>query len=265
MPIGRFSRSCRLSVKSLRYYAQIGLLVPAYIDPSTGYRYYVAEQARDAILIGMLRGLDVPVERVRQLLAAEAEERSALLARERDRLAAELKKKKLALDSIERLASHGDLLPYDRIEVREEPAYVVATRVGESRAETLIEDGGRFVMDLWAELRASGRGFENPVMCLNGDPDADGRIRVKACIGVSDPLPRLRDVTIETLPAVQAAWLIHRGAYDTLGLAYHALDAWSQSRGHARAGPMREIYLNNPEEVEPDELLTEVLLPIDSE
>ncbi|MEM6730840.1 MAG: MerR family transcriptional regulator, partial [Myxococcota bacterium] len=255
MPIGRFSRSCRLSIKSLRYYAQVGLLVPAHVDPSTGYRYYTADQAKDAVLIGMLRGLDVPVERVRRLLAANAEERKLVLEQERDRMASEIQKRKRALDSIERLVAHGDLVPYDHIEVRREPSHTVAVRVGESRAETLVEDGGQLVMDLFEELQALGRGYENPVMCINEDPDRSGRIAVKACIGVSEPVP---DLITETLPEVEVAWLVHRGSYDTLGLAYHALDAWSQSRGHARAAPMREVYLNDPGEVAPEDLLTEV-------
>lgn len=54
----------------------------------------------------------------------------------------------------------------------------------------------------------------------------------------------------------------HVGAYEELGLAHHALFAWGQERGHAEAGPLREIYLNDPKEVAPARLETEVLLPI---
>ncbi|GIE82066.1 hypothetical protein Aph02nite_80160 [Actinoplanes philippinensis] len=40
IPIGRFSRMSRLSIKALRFYAEQGLIVPAWVDPSSGYRYY---------------------------------------------------------------------------------------------------------------------------------------------------------------------------------------------------------------------------------
>lgn len=40
VPIGRFSRLCGLTVKALRHYDEIGLLKPARVDGSTGYRYY---------------------------------------------------------------------------------------------------------------------------------------------------------------------------------------------------------------------------------
>jgi len=42
--IGEFSKISRDSVKTLRYYDEIGLLKPAQIDRFTGYRYYTLSQ-----------------------------------------------------------------------------------------------------------------------------------------------------------------------------------------------------------------------------
>ncbi|HEY6558187.1 MAG TPA: GyrI-like domain-containing protein [Polyangiaceae bacterium] len=49
---------------------------------------------------------------------------------------------------------------------------------------------------------------------------------------------------------------------EELGLAHHALHAWAQEHEHAQAGDVREIYLNDPATVPPEELVTEVLLPV---
>ena len=70
MPIGRFSKSCRLSIKALRHYDEQGLLCPAHVETETGYRYYTRAQARDAVLIGMLRSLGIGVSAIREILAA---------------------------------------------------------------------------------------------------------------------------------------------------------------------------------------------------
>jgi DNA-binding transcriptional MerR regulator len=56
MPICKFARACRLSVKALRHYDEERLLRPAHVDERTGYRYYTQDQVRDAVTIGMLRG-----------------------------------------------------------------------------------------------------------------------------------------------------------------------------------------------------------------
>ena len=42
--IREFARLCLLSVRTLRYYDEVGLLKPAHVDPFTGYRFYAATQ-----------------------------------------------------------------------------------------------------------------------------------------------------------------------------------------------------------------------------
>jgi effector-binding domain-containing protein len=39
---------------------------------------------------------------------------------------------------------------------------------------------------------------------------------------------------------------------------------WIQDHGHQIAGPLREIYLNDPKSVVPEDLLTQVQFPIDN-
>jgi len=69
LPIGRFSKATRLSVKALRHYDELGLLRPAFVDPSSGYRYYRPAQANQAEAIRILRSLEMPLEEIRAVLA----------------------------------------------------------------------------------------------------------------------------------------------------------------------------------------------------
>lgn len=68
MSIGEFSEKSGLSPKRLRSYAAAGLLTPAAIDSSSGYRYYSPGQVRDAQLIDALRSAGVPVADLGSLL-----------------------------------------------------------------------------------------------------------------------------------------------------------------------------------------------------
>src|SRR4029453_18026714 len=89
--IGEFARLCHLSAKTLRYYHDIGLLVPDAVDETTGHRRYSTQQAGDAHLIRRLRGLDMPLAEIRRLLARpDAESREEALARHLDRMETEL-------------------------------------------------------------------------------------------------------------------------------------------------------------------------------
>ena len=68
--LGEFSRMTYLSVKALRHYHDVGLLEPAEIDPSSGYRHYTADQVATAQAIRRFRDLDMPLEQVREVLQA---------------------------------------------------------------------------------------------------------------------------------------------------------------------------------------------------
>ncbi|MEZ4832447.1 MAG: MerR family DNA-binding transcriptional regulator [Caldilineaceae bacterium] len=46
LKIGEFSKLAQVSVKTLRYYAELGLLKPDWVDRYTGYRYYTLQQLR---------------------------------------------------------------------------------------------------------------------------------------------------------------------------------------------------------------------------
>ena len=65
MPIGGFARAARLSPKALRLYDELGLLPPAFVDPSSGYRFYDPAQLERARLVAWLRRLGMPLARIR--------------------------------------------------------------------------------------------------------------------------------------------------------------------------------------------------------
>jgi DNA-binding transcriptional MerR regulator len=70
LSIGRFSRLTGLGVKALRHYDEIGLLPPEAVDEATGYRFYGARQLTAAEAIHRLRRLELPLEDIRRVLAA---------------------------------------------------------------------------------------------------------------------------------------------------------------------------------------------------
>src|SRR3954468_8025960 len=70
MRIGDFSRLSRVSVKTLRYYDELGLIKPARVDEFTGYRYYDYDQYARINRVLALRALGLSLERIRQVLDA---------------------------------------------------------------------------------------------------------------------------------------------------------------------------------------------------
>lgn len=64
LTIGAFARASRLSPKALRLYDELGLLAPARVDGTTGYRYYTGAQLERARLVAWLRRIGMPLARI---------------------------------------------------------------------------------------------------------------------------------------------------------------------------------------------------------
>jgi DNA-binding transcriptional MerR regulator len=250
MPIGEFARLARLTVKAVRHYDAEGLLVPASVDPHSGYRYYRAEQVRTATTIALLRGLDVPLPVVRQVLSAPDDATvTAVLGEQRERLAAELARREQSLRTLDALLRAPERVAYavaiaDRAPVR------LRGRTGRVRAAALDEDTGALCRAVLRDLADAGRAPLVAVFPLDLVDEFDVLVGVAAA-GGDAPLPG-------------GAWAttLHVGPYPQLPLAYTALLEHVREHGHRPVGPVTETYLTDPSTAEPEELVTRVAVAL---
>jgi len=73
MSIGEFALRSRLSPKALCLYDEMELLLPARVDPATGYRSYTADQLEPGRLVAALRQLGIPHTEIKAILDLEPE------------------------------------------------------------------------------------------------------------------------------------------------------------------------------------------------
>lgn len=64
------------------------------------------------------------------------------------------------------------------------------------------------------------------------------------------------------LPGGTMAKTVHKGPYELCEPTYLALWDWIAGQGKHITGPSREVYLNDPREVSPEEILTEIYAPV---
>lgn len=264
VPIGRFAATSRLSVKALRHYHDLDLLVPAVVDPVSGYRYYRLGQANRAEAIRTLRSLDVPLDEVAVVLDGDDEQAEDLLRRHQQRLSDEVARHERMLGFVRRLVSGKEqLMPYTI-----EPADLPAQPVASIRRTTDLDHIGDALADAFgtaagAAARAGVPIVGAPFVLYHDLIDADTPGDIEICLPVPSTDVDLGDVVqVRTLPATASVRTVHRGAYDEVGPAYHALFAWVHEHDRDPAGPPRETYLNDPQEVAVDDQLTQVDIPI---
>ena len=73
LTIGAFAKAAGLSSKALRLYDELELLLPASVDPATGYRFYTVDQLERARLIAWLRRIGMPLQQIQRVCALGAE------------------------------------------------------------------------------------------------------------------------------------------------------------------------------------------------
>lgn len=69
--IGEMAEICDIPAKTLRYYDEIGLLKPDYVDPETRYRYYSNRKIMDIITIKGLKARDFSLKEVEAFIKTQ--------------------------------------------------------------------------------------------------------------------------------------------------------------------------------------------------
>jgi DNA-binding transcriptional MerR regulator len=245
--IGEFSRITGLTVKTLRFYHEQGVLALARVDHQTGYRYYDPCQVDKARIVTQLRSLDFSLDQVREMLTACEDEADILDSLERQKAVIE--------EKVRQYRRIGTLL--DQLIRREREARMVrqnATFDMEEKAlDTLLIAGvrmnGRYgdCGKGFARIgKALGRYVCGKCFLLHYDneykqDDAD----FEACMPVRKA-KAVEGVSVRELPGGRCVSLLHQGPYQELGRSYAKLLAYVKGRGYEIVLPTREVYLKGP-------------------
>ncbi len=264
IPIGRFAQASRLSAKSLRNHDRSGLLPAAFVDPDSGYRYYRLQQLPRARAIRTLRLLEVPVAELAAIL--DGDDPDAALASHLDSLHRQRDAYEQKALQLRRLMDRKDLTMSHDVTVKIlEPERVAAWRTTASYEEvfTAIPTGFGAVLGHLDAVGITPVGA--PTTVFHAIPDADTDGDVEMCVPIGTPIEDAEPVRCTELAGGPVATVIHRGPYDDMEETYAAVFDWIEARGHHQVGSHREVYLNHPDDVATDELLTEIRIPIDAD
>ena len=271
IPIGRFSTITRLTQKALRYYDSKGLLVPEAKDPFTGYRYYTGDQIQRGIKIKHLSMLGFNLEEISRYLEAENSGDAESMVNLVESRLSEIERELRRLQRVASLLDSNHSMELMK-ETMSEPSVkeVPETRVISKRDTGVIGVTiGRLIGELMGvihmpENQANYVKIVGPFMTLYHDheykeegADLEVAVPITGKVTLSDP-----SFEVKNLPKRRVACLVHKGSYETIGMAYKNLYEYTVKKGLEMVGPMIDIYLNDPNTVEPDDILTEIQAPV---
>lgn len=95
------------------------------------------------------------------------------------------------------------------------------------------------------------------------DKNESADIEVAVLVAGTIELPMDGEIGLYELPGGKMAKIVHKGSYEECIHAYEELFSWIAEQGRSIVGPVREVYFNDPREVPPEEILTEIYAPLD--
>ncbi|MBI5035172.1 MAG: MerR family transcriptional regulator [Chloroflexi bacterium] len=268
--IGDFSKLSQLSVKTLRYYDELGLLKPVEVDRFTGYRYYSADQLPRLNRILALKDLGLSLEQIASLLDDDlpAAQIRGMLRLKQSEMRERVKEEQARLARVEarlrQIEQEGKMPTYEVV-IKKVPTLRVASLRG--IIPSFSEQG-----EMWNELETYlGQQRIKPIgPCLTlyhdteyKDHDVDAEVSEPVEASVRSNSARIK---VYDLPAVESmASTVHHGPFNTLSQAYNALMQWIQTNGYRICGPDREIYVkaNEPPRQDDPSYVTEIQIPVE--
>jgi DNA-binding transcriptional MerR regulator len=268
--IGQFAAAGRISVRMLRHYDAIGLLIPARVDARTGYRQYSNDQLPRLLRIAELRDLGVSLDSIASVFASADENaafRDVLTARRAEietSLAAETAR--LArIDRRLRILEGKDfmLVPVNYRTIDPVTVYALSGTAPGMGPENVSPVIGQLIEKLDNALTAADRPAIEPGIFWYDTIEGSDEMAVTVSY-TAEPSPKPGDgYRIVDLPAIPtAATLIHRGDMSGIGEAWAALVNQLVADGYQIDGPSREVYLEASGHLPQSNWVTELQVPV---
>lgn len=247
LTIGDFARMTHLSVKALRHYHQVGVLIPSDVDPATGYRHYDLSQVTTAQVIRRFRDLAMPLDELRTVLQArDVALRNRAIVAHLERMERQLDQTQSTVASLRRLLQRPQPAPIAVEFRRVGPIRSLSVRDRVAVKDFLGWWSAAF-KELRSALRASGAQRDGPDSALYSSEFFEEEVGdVVAFVPISGEATPPGRVELLDVPAAELAVSLHRGSFEDLDQAYAALGAYVAERAIGVEGPIREHYVVSP-------------------
>lgn len=269
LTIGEFSNICRVSTKTLRYYAEIGLVLPNEVNPENGYRYYSIDQLEKMLLINRLKAYHFSLEEIKSIF--EAEERMdeilfAALNKKKEEIAVQAQKLEDTLHQIDgdisnlkrgkSIMSYMEEINVQLVEISD--MYLLSIRKNvlehEFSEEYRICFGKLFRKMKEKKLTA----VAPPMVLFHSDEYSPFGLDTEFAVPIKEYATGTRDFC----PGLCLKTVV-QGSYSQLSSVYAKQIEWAKREGYENSNALYEVYITNPAEVSQEsELITEVYYPV---
>lgn len=269
LKIGDFAKFMQVSIKTLRHYEMLGLLVPNEINENSGYRYYGIEQMQRLRAIQDLKALGFGLEEISNL--AEEAMRSPTREQIEEKLLAcnqQLEILTQRRKNLEATLQHrNELELMEQFELQQLPAITVASHSHIPDYESL---GSICVQTIGPEMQRLGCECTQPGYCFtmehSTEDENSDHPNIEYCEQVKEAKTDSPIIQFKHFEAVPTALCFkHRGPYCRFYASFAKVFAHIEEKGYRICGTPRISYVdgiwNQPN---PEEWISIIQVPIDT-
>jgi len=262
--INIFSKLASLSIRTLRYYDEIDLLKPYYVDEITNYRYYEPSQLTRANKIVQLKSLGFSLKDIKYIL-----DESDLQALQ---FYFSLRKKEIEQE-LENINSQSQLLEKisENLNYREDNSFMsynVIEKVIPKRKVISLKkviptyyDEGLLWQELAAEINKQNVKMASEPCALAVFHDCEYKekdVCVEVQLSVEGDYQNNGDIVFFETDQLKVASATFNGSYEQEPQVIEAIAYWIENNKYEIVGPMLNIYHVSPnEEKDPEKWITE--------
>lgn len=262
--IGEFSKVTGLTVKTLRFYHEQGLLVPSHVEAGSGYRFYCDAKIETARVITSLRELEFSIAEIKAILVNHDDDADIVefLQSRRSDVTERMRRER-------RIAATLDQIIHNETEARSkmnesnfqiEEKDVTPIRIASVRMCGKYSDCGQAFAKIGKKF---GRHICGKPMMLHHDreyraDDANFDAAMPVRKGESTDA-----IQVQELVGGRCLSLMHLGPYEELSRSYERLMKHAKANGLDWSSPAREVYHKGPGMIfrgNPKKYLTEIQL-----
>lgn len=272
LKIGDFSKLAHVTVKTLRHYAELGLLSPIWTDRFSGYRYYTLEQLPRLNRILALKDLGFSLEQIRAMLDANLppEVLRQMFNQKQDELQTHVVEEQSRLRRVaarlQQIEREGTLTGFD-VTVKPIPVYwIVSERANLEFSIEIAEETYAIRQKLASRAMQAGLRSAGAWLVLqNASQYKEKGMEAEVGLLLAEPVPQGRDypdVHIRRLPAVtRMASLLQLHDEQPTPDAYTSLYRWIDRNGYLVTGVLRQLFFDQEDE---KATYSELQVPVES-
>lgn len=264
--IGEFAKLCGVTVKTLRHYESLGLLVPEQVDKWTGYRNYHIGQLQRMEMIQKLKSVGLSLEEIGDLLESNSQVPAPSLLEDKIRQTeSQLRELEDRLSRLRAmLDSRINYQTMKEISLQSLPQIIVASH--HAVIESYDKLGELCCNVIGPEMKRLGCRCPEPGYCFTSETEyRESNIDIEYCEQVCEALEDSPIIKFKTLDAVPTAFCMKvYGPYDRLSAGYAELFAHIEKEHYRVTGVPRCCYVDGVwNQSDPEKWLSVIQVPVE--